>query len=222
MLLLPRRFRIVSSSSSPRGRFGVILTANYTFLNYLVLSLGFLLLDDRFLRPFVPARARNVIPRSLEARQENAEQNTTTNEDLQEDSAQHRRADFGQRIHSHLSAIRLAIAAVMLTWIFYNTTAEMLLIPFRSLPLPTKPIALLDPFRIANQYGLFAVMTNGRYEIEFQGSTTGRTGRPISSATNLNPERGSPHLRAVPAALRLESLVRLAWRLAAKRNRPAN
>ena len=35
---------------------GVILTANYTFLNYLVLALGFLLLDDRFLRRFLPAR----------------------------------------------------------------------------------------------------------------------------------------------------------------------
>ena len=31
----------------------------------------------------------------------------------------------------------------------------------------------LDPFRIANQYGLFAVMTRGRYEIEFQGSNDG-------------------------------------------------
>jgi len=59
-----------------------------------------------------------------------------------------------------------------------NTTAEMLLIPFRTLPLPTKPIALLDPFRIANQYGLFAVMTNGRYEIEFQGSNDGRNWTP--------------------------------------------
>jgi hypothetical protein len=39
--------------------------------------------------------------------------------------------------------------------------------------LPTSPIALLDPFRIANQYGLFAVMTRGRYEIEFQGSNDG-------------------------------------------------
>jgi hypothetical protein len=29
---------------------------------------------------------------------------------------------------------------------------------------------MLEPFRIANQYGLFAVMTRGRYEIEFQGS----------------------------------------------------
>ena len=34
-------------------------------------------------------------------------------------------------------------------------------------------MSLLDPFRIANQYGLFAVMTRGRYEIEFQGSNDG-------------------------------------------------
>src|SRR5439155_976117 len=38
------------------------------------------------------------------------------------------------------------------------------------LPLPTAPVSALEPFRIANQYGLFAVMTRGRYEIEFQGS----------------------------------------------------
>jgi hypothetical protein len=32
---------------------------------------------------------------------------------------------------------------------------------------------VLEPFRIANQYGLFAVMTPHRYEIEFQGSNDG-------------------------------------------------
>jgi hypothetical protein len=32
----------------------------------------------------------------------------------------------------------------------------------------------LEPFRIANRYGLFAVMTRGRYEIEFQGSNDGQ------------------------------------------------
>ena len=41
---------------------GVILTANYTFLNYLVLALGFLLLDDKFLMRFVPARFRPTEP----------------------------------------------------------------------------------------------------------------------------------------------------------------
>jgi lipase maturation factor 1 len=83
-----------------------------------------------------------------------------------------------RHMSNHLSALRFAISALMLTWIFYNTTAEMLLIAFRKLPLPTFPIAALDPFRIANQYGLFAVMTNGRYEIEFQGSNDGQNWTP--------------------------------------------
>jgi hypothetical protein len=43
------------------------------------------------------------------------------------------------------------------------------------LPLPMAPIAALEPFRVANQYGLFAVMTLHRYEIEFQGSNDGET-----------------------------------------------
>src|ERR1700694_890261 len=37
------------------------------------------------------------------------------------------------------------------------------------------PNRLLKPFRIANAYGLFAVMTPARYEIEFQGSRDGKT-----------------------------------------------
>jgi hypothetical protein len=41
-------------------------------------------------------------------------------------------------------------------------------------PLPSGPIAALEPFRIANEYGLFAVMTPHRYEIEFQGSNDGK------------------------------------------------
>ena len=42
-----------------------------------------------------------------------------------------------------------------------------------TLPLPARPIVALDPFRIADQYGLFAVMTRARYEVEFQGSDDG-------------------------------------------------
>ena len=45
----------------------------------------------------------------------------------------------------------------------------------RSAPLPRAPVTALEPFRIANSYGLFAVMTRGRYEIEFQGSSDGQT-----------------------------------------------
>ena len=62
---------------------------------------------------------------------------------------------------------------LMLVWIFYATTAELVWMFVRA-PLPTSPVTALEPFRIANQYGLFAVMTRGRYEIEFQGSPDGQ------------------------------------------------
>jgi hypothetical protein len=77
------------------------------------------------------------------------------------------------RFNRYLREFRFAVSVVMLTWIAYDTTVEMIGLPLRGIPLPTAPIAALDPFRIANQYGLFAVMTRGRYEIEFQGSNDG-------------------------------------------------
>jgi hypothetical protein len=45
---------------------------------------------------------------------------------------------------------------------------------WHEVPVPASPVAALEPFRIANQYGLFAVMTPHRYEIEFQGSNDGQ------------------------------------------------
>jgi hypothetical protein len=40
------------------------------------------------------------------------------------------------------------------------------------------PARLLSPFRIGENYGLFAVMTRARYEIEFQGTLDGKTWVP--------------------------------------------
>jgi hypothetical protein len=102
---------------------GIILTANYAFLNYLVLCLGVLLLDDSILRG--PA----AVPRT-------------------------KRPSIA--------------AAVVLITIFLTSIASFFMPAF-----PT--VRLLDPFRIANRYGLFAVMTRNRYEIEFQGTRDGVT-----------------------------------------------
>src|SRR5215470_14188971 len=56
MFFLPRRFRIIFFWIATFLQLGIILTANYTFLNYLVLVLGVLLLDDRYLDRFLPLR----------------------------------------------------------------------------------------------------------------------------------------------------------------------
>ena len=53
MLWLPRRARIVCFFFVTILQVGIILTANYAFLNYLVLALGIFLLDDLFLVRFI-------------------------------------------------------------------------------------------------------------------------------------------------------------------------
>ena len=66
LVFLPRRFRIVAFCILTPFQIGIILTANYAFLNYIVLSLGFLLLDDRIVEAFFPrasaASSRRVRP----------------------------------------------------------------------------------------------------------------------------------------------------------------
>jgi len=169
MILLPRRFRIVLFFLVTVWEVGVISTANYAFLNYLVLSLGILLVDDRFVGK-VGDVARTLIRRGPSA-PEGARSAETDSARLE--AAPFQGASAQAYIQRHWHAARLAVATVMLTWVFYATAAELVLLLWRGAPVPTEPVAVLEPFRIANQYGLFAVMTRARYEIEFQGSNDG-------------------------------------------------
>ncbi len=184
MILLPRRVRIICFCIVTPWEIGVILTANYAFLNYLVLALGFLLLDDRSLLSWVPSRYRDplehvVPPESISAGEERLVVVATTEERFPPSSRPISRGVKVLRgLPAHLRLIRIAITAVLLTWIGYDTTIELLRMPWPGLPLPTAPITALEPLRIANQYGLFAVMTRGRYEIEFQGSNDGQNWTP--------------------------------------------
>ena len=164
MILLPRRVRIVLFFIVTCWEAGVISTANYCFLNYLVLSLGILLLDDRFLARFSPKRWKEQLPvlKPDSPVQEPAPPSSVPTGIVQ------------AVVRPHFRALKLALSAVMLTWVFYVTSVELLWMLVPHFPLPTTPVVMLEPFRIANQYGLFAVMTRGRYEIEFQGSNDGQ------------------------------------------------
>jgi hypothetical protein len=163
MAFLPRRWKIACFFIVTVWQIGVIATANYAFLNYLVLVLAVLLLDDSFLHRFLPPRWRGTFsPHTSSSRssgsdellQSNGEANTVTN--------------------SHpFASVRIAMVAAALTWIFYATAFPMVQMSWHKAPLPVKPVVILEPFRIANAYGLFAVMTPHRYEIEFQGSDDG-------------------------------------------------
>jgi hypothetical protein len=178
MMFFPRRWRIVLFFLVTIWQAVVILTANYAFLNYLVLVMGILLLDDRFIARVLPSgwkRQVQVIDRGGAdlALATEPESNDAPPEATVASPGNVPLAAWRENVSQHWRAIKLALSAVMLTWIFYATTAELILM-FARVPLPTSPIVALEPFRIANQYGLFAVMTQGRYEIEFQGSLDGQ------------------------------------------------
>jgi hypothetical protein len=123
MFVPSRRVKLALFAVTSLLQIGIILTGNYAFLNYLVLALGILLIEDP--RP---------APRG-------------------EGGAERR--------------VRGVVAAILTTH-FITTTVMFFFTGF-----PTA--RLLAPTRIVNSYGLFAVMTRARYEIEFQGTRDGAT-----------------------------------------------
>jgi len=167
MLFLPRRFRIVCFLILTPFEIGIILTANYTFLNYLVLTLGFLLLDDRFVLRFLPREWASPARRNLEERV--SEEPHTAGNNATEAPG------WLMRGKTLAAAAGLWLSGMMMAWILYATAALLLRGMLGTVPVPSGPVVALEPFRIANAYGLFGIMTRARYEIEFQGSSDGKT-----------------------------------------------
>jgi lipase maturation factor 1 len=168
MLFLPRRLRIICFWIVTPFEIGIILTANYTFLNYLVLTLGFLLLDDRFVEWILPKRMREI------ARATERIPAVGTEDSVGAMESASGRAAWRNR----LQPLRMAVSGALLGLVFYVTTAQLIWMFLPTLPLPMSPVSALEPLRIANRYGLFAVMTPERLEIEFQGSSDGKTWIP--------------------------------------------
>jgi hypothetical protein len=160
MMFLPRRFRIGCFFLVAVLQVGIVLTANYTFLNYLVFALGLVLLDDDFVMRFVPSRWRRL-------RGEAAADPTNQNV--------HSAQGWMEFLRAQIAPAKLSLKTVILGGLFYASAAQLVWMFKPGLPLPTTPIVALEPFRVADRYGLFAVMTRGRYEIEFQGSSDGET-----------------------------------------------
>jgi hypothetical protein len=147
-LFAPRRWRLALFVIVTALQVGIIATANYAFLNYLVLVLGVLLLDDG-----VIARVMSLHRRGRRGTVSPNAAPTAT-----------------PRIRGPRPARAIA-GALVLGWVFVATLAP--LFDAAGLGPLNFPARTLEPFRIANQYGLFAVMTEARYEIEFQGTRDG-------------------------------------------------
>ena len=161
MAVLPRRFRIVLFWLVTPLQIGIIITSNYAFLNYLVLALGILLLDDDYLAVLLPRRLR------VRAR------SGPDKESISSAAANRIPGNRWAAARRAFSSSSFWAGAFLQAWVFYVIAVQLVWMIVPRFPLPTSPVSALEPFRIANQYGLFAVMTRGRYEIEFQGSNDG-------------------------------------------------
>jgi hypothetical protein len=189
MMFLPRRWRTVCFFIVTPWEIGVILTANYTFLNYLVLALGFLLLDDLFLVRFVPRRWRKPFlgqPRAMPTAEKirgvpdpaSVLRGIAPPQGAERAPGAAPKRDWLEEVRPHLHALKLSISAVLFAWIFYANAALLFWMFASSIPLPVSPVQVLARWRIANEYGLFGRMTRTQYEIDFQGSNDdGKTWR---------------------------------------------
>jgi lipase maturation factor 1 len=140
----PRRVRLVTFAVLTLLQAGIIATANYCFLNYLVLTLAVLCVDDEALPSWL--RRRSEAARTAVA------------------------VPLAPEVWRYYASI------VWILWLAYGTVAVFLFAgapdPIAWLRIPAEPLAHL---RLANRYGLFARMTNVRYEIELEGTTDGQT-----------------------------------------------
>jgi hypothetical protein len=151
-----RRMRIALFVIASALQIGIILTANYAFLNYLVLALGVLLVEDSPHPPSAPSPLAEGRRRLLRHAWPVRPSPLRRGEKVP-------KADEGSQYRpirrSHAIAFFAALAL----------SGIMLLAP------ASPPARLIEPFRVINNYGLFAVMTRARYELEFQGTRDGRT-----------------------------------------------
>jgi hypothetical protein len=121
LLFFPKKSKLIAFWITTPLQIGIILTANYAFLNYLVLSLGVWLLPN--------------VGRAL----------------------------------ARPDGLKPVLHQFFILPVLFITTVASFMFP----NFPT--VTLLEPFRVANSYGLFAIMTRERYEIEFQGTRDGTT-----------------------------------------------
>jgi hypothetical protein len=135
----PRTVRLATFCVVTLLQIGIIATANYCFLNYLVLSLAFIVVDDDVFERLSRGRLRLPRPEAAEP-----------------------------------TPLRFWAASSWIVLLLYSSLA---IFAFAGAPEPISylgvPAEILERLRLSNRYGLFARMTNVRYEIELQGSTDG-------------------------------------------------
>lgn len=140
----PRRLRQWACAILILFQGAIIVTGNYGFFNLLAIALCLLLLDDRWWLRWSPDRlVRHSSPIPGPARE-----------------------PAGKRWATITLAILILAVSIPQTWQTFDRQAIT--------PAPIQTVLRwISPFRSVNRYGLFAVMTTARPEIQVEGSNNG-------------------------------------------------
>ena len=145
LIFTPRRLRFLGGAAIVFLQILILLTGNYTFFNFLALTLCLLLLDDFALQKWVPSRLKQPTERKT-------------------------RLLWPLALTAPLAVVFVAISFLQIVTIFValdKPWSRKLLTPI------AWTYACIEPFRTINDYGLFRVMTTERDEIIVQGSNDG-------------------------------------------------
>jgi hypothetical protein len=167
----PRLLRLISAVLMAGLQVMIILTGNYTFLNYLLIVLCIPVLDDTLTGQLIPERARKTIRSSVQF-------------DFVPSKA-------GKAVVTVLASVMIFLAGSQ----FVNT--------FIRVPVMRSVLMLIAQLHIADNYGLFAVMTVKRPEIVFEGSDDGRVWQPYVMRWKVDdpheaPPWVAPHMPRLP------------------------
>ncbi len=159
LFFMPRRLRLAGAALTALLQVVILLTGNYTFFNLLTLALCIPLLDDRALKSVLPARLRELII-----------------------GGQVAQSPSSAKLGTAKLAVRRAAVSLLAVMVGMATLSQMSLLPvenLRSLPIAVRRLFFAaQSLHIVNSYGLFAVMTTRRLEIQVEGSNDGVTWLP--------------------------------------------
>ena len=161
LIFTPRRLRRLGAGLIVGLQLLIALTGNYCFFNLLTIFLCVLLLDDAFLRRWLPRRLAGYFAGSDSTAAPVAEGV------LPAESRTSPLARAGKVIRAALAVVILIISGSEMLGTFGQGGA-----------VPAFARELVNwqaPFELSNSYGLFAVMTTARDEIVVEGSNDGQT-----------------------------------------------
>ena len=172
LVLLVRPLRLTAFVFWTALQLGITLTANYTYLGMNAIAIGLLLVDDGVWGAL--GLRLSVVAAAT--------------------------AGHAARV---LDRIRSVAVNALFAFIFYVTLLPFLGIagvPVAEWPRSLlEPLVYAEPFRSANAYGFFAIMTHDRPQIEFEGSADGVNWKPYPfkwqpQDESVAPRWMAPHL----------------------------